>query len=442
MAIEVILPKVDMDQETGTIVEWRKQDGDQVKEGENILVIETDKAAFDVESPGTGFLQGISAQPGEVLSIGTIIAYILEPGEELPQTAPAPGVSAEAPLPAQPSTATGGGKVTPVARKMASDHGIDLSTVIGTGPQGKITKADIQSVVAKPGPVSPNGKLYATPAARRIARERGIALENVSGSGPDGRIQAADATGYSPSAAPAGVSMFGSRGEDEIIPLQGKRRTIAERLTASYQQIPHITFTSRIDMMKFNEARKGLNTFAERSGGGRVSATAMFVKLVAMALARHPWLNSSLVDENITLHKDVNIGVAVALKDGLIVPVVRNADQKGIGLIASEVNDLATRAREGQLTSPEVKNGTFTISNLGPFGIEEFYAIINPPQAAILALGAIRNEAIPMDDGQIISRPIMQMTLSADHRVIDGAVAAHFIADLKAILEDPILLTY
>jgi pyruvate dehydrogenase E2 component (dihydrolipoamide acetyltransferase) len=453
MPIDVIMPKVDMDQETGTVVEWVKGEGEQVTQGEIILVIETDKVAIEVESPGTGILAGISIQPGDTVPIATTIAYILQPDEALPGAAPeAPPPSSSTPQAAPPAAgqntvATTPVTATPVARNMAASAGLDLANVAGTGPGGKVTRSDIEAALAPSGaPAGYDGKVYATPAARRIAREIGVDLSAVSGSGPKGRIQADDVsaappTAVTPVSAPQPLAV--PPGQDvEIIPLQGMRRTIAERLTASYQNTPHITFTVRVEMSHFNSVRAELNERAEASGEARISATAILVKAVAMALTRHPMLNSALHGEEIHLHRDVNVGVAVALEQGLIVPVVHNAAQKGVAQIAAEVKDLAGRAREGRLLPADVGGGTFTISNLGPFGVEQFTAIINPPQSAILAVGATQLEAVPDEDGQISARPIMRMTLSADHRVVDGAVAAYFLADLKAVLETPSLLLW
>ncbi|KAA3647304.1 MAG: 2-oxo acid dehydrogenase subunit E2 [Chloroflexi bacterium] len=438
MATEVILPKVDMDQETGTIVEWVKKDGEEVTEGEIILVIETDKVAIDVEAPATGVLQGISAAPGEVLPIATVIAHILEPGEELPQgPMPPPPTPQETLAEVPPSTVP----ATPVARKMAAAHEIDLQQVNGSGQQGQVTKADVVAVVSSPPATAPDGKVYAAPAARRVASELGVDLNQVQGTGPGGRIQSVDVTAAAQSPQPMPIEVQSSS-EPEVIPLVGMRRTIAERLTASYQSIPHINFTARILMDAFIATRATLNEHAERAGEARISATALLVKLVSIALQRHPWVNSSFTDEAILLHRSINVGVAVALEEGLIVPVVHDADKKGIALIGTEVSDLATRARAGQLLPSEVGGGTFTISNLGPFGVEQFEAIINPPQAAILAVGMTQQEAVPLDNGEIVAKPVMHITLSADHRVIDGAVAANFMAELKSLLENPILLSY
>jgi pyruvate dehydrogenase E2 component (dihydrolipoamide acetyltransferase) len=228
----------------------------------------------------------------------------------------------------------------------------------------------------------------------------------------------------------------------KVVPLAGMRRTIAERMTASHQTAPHIAFTVRVDMSVFEEMRAQLNAKAEAAGQARASVTALLVKAVAWALKRHPWLNSTLQGDEIHLLPEINVGVAVALEEGLIVPVVREADRKGVAEIAAEVYDLTARAREGRLSPGDVADGTFTVSNLGPFGIEQFTAIINPPQAAILAVGATQREAMVDDGGQVVVRPVMRMTLSADHRVVDGAVAARFLADLREVLQAPALLLW
>ncbi len=440
MAVEMIMPKVDMDQETGTVVEWLKTEGQQVTEGEIILVIETDKIAIDVESPGTGILQGISAQPGDVIPIGTVIAYILEEGEELPEgavkTQAAQASSAPAAQHLEESSRV---QATPVAKKMAESHNIDLLTVPATGKGGKVTKKDVQAAIELEKPETSAGDLIASPAARRTARIKGVDLSLVRGTGPGGRIQASDVESFQPLiGTPTAVGVKSG----ESIPLIGMRRTIAERMTASYQTIPHVQFTVSVDMTKFIQVREDYNKLALERGDGKISVTALLVKLVAMTLSNHPMLNSSLVGDNIVLHQDINIGVAVALEKGLIVPVIKNAAKKGIRAIADETNDLVTRARSDQLSSTDVKGGTFTITNLGPFGIEQFNAIINSPEAAILAVGATQQEVRALPDKAIAIRPVMRFTLSADHRIIDGSVAARFVADLKETLENPILMNY
>ena len=440
MAVPVIMPKLEMTQETATVVEWLKQEGERVEEGEPLLMVETDKVTLEIESPASGVLAGVRVESQQVVPVTEVIAYILQPGEELDESA-SRRVSESA-------SQRVGESATPVAQRLAASTGVDLSTVEGTGPRGRVTKLDVELVLSRAAGAAlaapsvaaelPLGKVRATPAARRIAREREVELSAVTGSGPRGRVQAADVL----------ASVFTSlspeigRGEVTVVPLEGMRRTIAERMTASYQTIPHITFTVRVDMSAFEKARARLNARAEATGQPRVSATALIVKAVAWVLKRHPWLNSTLRSDEIHLLPEINVGVAVALEEGLIVPVVRQADRKGVAEIAAEVNDLAARAREGRLTPPDVAGGTFTVSNLGPFGIEQFTAIINPPQAAILAIGATRPEPVADEGGQIVARPVMRMTLSADHRIVDGAIVARFLADLREALEAPTLLLW
>ncbi len=435
MATPVKMPKVDMDQETGTVVEWLKQEGQPVEQGEVILTIETDKVSIGVEAPATGVLQNITARPGDVVPIATVIASILDPGEaapglDRPPEPPDRSTSSKAAPGAIPASSN----ATPVARKMAAASGLDLAALTGSGVRGKVTKLDVQSALSGEETVPyVSGKPYATPAARRTARESGVDLTTLSGSGPGGRIQADDVR----AAASAQPEV-----QAEIIPLQGIRRTIAERMTSSYQSAPHINLTVRVDLTRFDQARAELNEHAEAVKGAHISATAMIVKAVARALTQHPMLNSSLRGNEIHLRREINIGVAVAIEGGLIVPVVHNADHKGLALIAAELEDLRERARLGSLTLADVSDGTFTLSNLGPFGIEQFTAIINPPQAAILAVGAAQPEVVPGEAGAVAVHSVMRMTLSADHRVVDGAVAARFLSDLKGTLEKPVLLLW
>jgi len=462
VATPVIMPKLEMAQETATVIEWLKKEGEYVEKGEPLLVVETDKVTVEIESPASGILAGVRVGPGDVVPVTQVIAYILQPGEELPEEArvepappppppppapsaappppPPPPAPSAAPPPPPPPPHAAAPPATPVALRLAEAYGVDLRTVVGTGPGGQITRADVEAALARreerPSPPPPPDRVRATPAARRIARERGVDLKAVRGTGPRGRVQAADVLAFAaaPSAAPTPAP--------EVIPLAGMRRTIAERMTASYQTAPHITFTVRVDMGSLESARARLNEEAEATGGPRVSVTALLVKAVAWALRRHPWLNSTLQGEEIHLLPEINVGVAVALDEGLIVPVVRQADRKGIAEIAAEVNDLVARAREGRLTPADVAGGTFTVSNLGPFGVEQFTAIINPPQAAILAVGATQREPVVNEAGEVVVRPVMRMTLSADHRIVDGAQAARFLVDLKGALEAPILLLW
>jgi pyruvate dehydrogenase E2 component (dihydrolipoamide acetyltransferase) len=445
MAVPVIMPKFEMSQETATVVEWLKQEGDEVKKGEPLLTVETDKVTMDVEVPASGILKDIRVEPQQIVPVTEVIAYILEPGEELPEILPSfPPTSFDSAQDKRGEEVLErqGGRATPVAQRLAAAHSVDLGAVIGTGTGGRIIKADVEAAMVAPAERMPEGnpgKVRATPAARRVARERDMDLATIPGSGPRSRVQVGDVLAMALTPIPAPDL---GRGEPTVVSLQGIRRTIAERMTTSYQTAPHITLTVQVDIGAFEETRAQLNAKAEADGLPRVSVTVLLVKAVAWALRRHPWLNSTLRGDEIHLLPEINVGVAVALEAGLIVPVVCGADRKGVAEIAVEVQDLIARAREGCLMPVDVAEGTFTLSNLGPFGIELFTAIINPPQAAILAVGAARREAVVGPDDEVVVRPILWMTLSVDHRIVDGAVAARFLADLREVLKSPALLLW
>jgi pyruvate dehydrogenase E2 component (dihydrolipoamide acetyltransferase) len=431
MATKVIMPKLEMAQESATIIEWLKQEGDHIEKGEPLLVIETDKVTVELESPGSGLLSSVRGDPGEEIPVTRVIAYLLEPGEEPPEEVVEEEIERVPEAPPSPISPLPSVDVTPVAKRLATTHGVDLSTVVGTGPKGQITKEDVEAAMAAPVVVTPPGKVRATPAARRLAREKGVDLSAVKGTGPRGQVTAEDVAAYSPAPGIVGLTLL------ETVPLRGIRRTIAERMTQSYQTTPHIFVSLRVDMSVLEEERAHLNEEAGANEHPRISVTAILVKVTAEVLKDYPWLNSTLQGKEIVLISDLNIGVAVALDGGLIAPVVHHADGKSVAEIAAEVQDLATRARNNQLTPSDVARGTFTISNLGPFGIDQFTAIINPPNAAILAVGAIRPEVVVDEAGEIVVRPLAWMTLAADHRIVDGAVAAKFLTALKDALEDP-----
>jgi pyruvate dehydrogenase E2 component (dihydrolipoamide acetyltransferase) len=423
MAEKVMMPKLEMAQETGKLIEWLKEEGERVEKGDPLFVIETDKVTIEIESPASGVLSGVRAHPGDEVPISTIIAYLLEPGEELPEEASevVSGFDRQA-------------SASPNALRLAESLGLDLREVVGTGPEGQVTEADVQEFLEALGVENirlPPRKVRATSDAHRLAQERGIDLTSVKGSGPGGRIEVKDVEEAT------SVPIIPQLKVDRIIPLEGMRRTIANRMMASYQAVPHIAFTVRVDMGNVEEARERFELHAQAEGFPHLSITSIIVKATAMALERQPLINSTLKDEKIYVLSDINIGVAVALEEGLIAPVVHHADQKDLLEIATEVNDLVTRARKSQLTLQDVSGATFTISNLGPFGVEHFSAIINPPQTAVLAVGAIQSEVVPDDAGQLLVRPLMRMTLSADHRVVDGALAAHFLADIREAIEKP-----
>ena len=415
MATEIIMPKVDMVMDTGTFVEWVKQEGEEVQKGEPLFVILTDKANIEIESPANGILAGVRARPDDEIPVAEVIAYILEPGEALPDTAhPKPTVE------------------TAVIAKdpLASEAAIPKAT---------------PSVIGE----TLRGKVRATPTARRLASQLGVDLTNLSGRGPRGRIHKADvlaaAEQQPASAAQATVPVprvlfpTSDARQKEVIPLTGPRKVIAERMSYSASTVPHINLSLRVDMSESARLRDRVQESIQQKTGHTLSFTAIIARAVASVLPRHPYLNASLQEDKIIVWHDVHLGIATSLEDYLIVPVIREAQTKRLEDIVADLADLVERARAKHLTPAEMTGSTFTISNLGMFGIEQFTAIINPPEAGILAVGGIVESPVSAEDGMEL-RPMMNLTLSVDHRVVDGATAARFFADLKSTLENPSLL--
>lgn len=463
MPIPVILPKFGFTLESCEIIEWLRQPGDKVREGDPLAEVETDKVNMEVEATADGTVFALVYDEGDDVPVTEVICYLLAPGEEAPAdwTPPEKKLMGAAPseTPTQPATETPPASqdipVTPVAQRVAEDKGVDLRGVNGTGVRGKIMRQDVERAVATPQPIAPtpqpasNGKVAATPNARRIAAQHNVDLSQILGTGPNGRVQGFDVehaleagipepTQPIPRPQPQSIpSVPIAQGEPEIIPLKGMRKTIARRLQQSYQQAPHIFFDATVNMAEIIGLRKRLKA-AERP----VSVTALIVKACAWTLRQHPYMNATFDGENITLWNTANIGVAVALDNGLVVPVIQAADQLSLGQINAQVADLATRAREGGLMPDDMQGGTFSVSNLGMYGVNRFTAIINPPQVAIIAIGRTEHQFVPDADGNPVLRPMMNITVSADHRVVDGAQVAQFIRDLKMALDDPALLMY
>lgn len=431
MSTPVIMPKFEMAQETGTVLQWLKEEGESIEKGQAILEVETDKVTMEVEALASGVLVGVRAESGEVVPIGQPIAHIIGPGESW--TGKMEAVEEAPPASAGPL------RVTPVAERMAKAEGIGLAAVRGTGPGGQVTKSDVEAYLAKQRskPAPTDEKVRAVPAARRLAREMGVELRTISGTGPDGRIQSEDVRR---AAAEAPVPPSVSEGRPAIrreIPLTGMRRTIAERMTASAREAPQFTVSVDVDMSRALAIVEDLQSALEPAGGPRVTLTTFLVKACAWALLRHPAVNASIQAENIVEWAEVNVGVAVAVEEGLIVPVIHRADGLGMQAIADTLADLATRAREERLRPEDVQGGTFTLSNLGMFGVDRFTAIVNPPQAAILAVGRVTKRPWVMEDDRVEVRPMATLTLTADHRGVDGAVAGRFLTDLQVAIERP-----
>lgn len=444
MPIPFIMPKMDMDQEFVTITSWLKNEGDRIEKGESVIEIETDKIASEIEAPESGILAKILYHENEEAPVTKVVAYILKEGESLadlekefiPESKPVEEVKTQAEAPKTAHSAT------PLAEKVAANLNVDIEQVPASG--NKVTRKDVESFAeeAKRSPLS-RVQTAATPAARRLSEELGMSLDSLSGSGPRQRVQASDVLSAQKETGNLSKQGVQKQLAGSSVPFVGKRKRIAERLTASYQSTPHIFLTVEVDMSKAEESRHNLNDLAAKNGQANISMTAYLTKVVAWALNRHPYLNATLAADGIQLLEDINIGIATALDDGLIVPVVRSANYLSISQINEQVRFLSSQARNGSLTAEEVSNGTFTISNLGMFGIQSFTAIINPPQSAILAVGGlVRKPVVINEDDDLEVRPMMSMTLGADHRIVDGAVAAKFLADLVRALESPDLLLY
>ena len=437
---EVIMPKFGFTQEFSEIVEWRVKEGDSVEAGDILAEVTTDKISMEVESPEGGIVAGVRYKAGETVPVTEIIAYILKPGESIPAGKTA-GVNHLSKTVAEPMVESPVGdsrqvKLTPLAARMAADRGLNPLSLVGSGLGGRVTRRDVEQVnIQVPG----DGKIPATPAAKRAARETGISLERVRGTGPSGRIQEVDvrkASTFEPVSMPAvaETSALARPVGHRTIPFTGMRKAIAMNMALSAQTIPAIQLEVDMDMEKslaFWEQAK------LRAGDTKVSLTALIVKSVAWALARHPILNSQLSQDEIIILPEVNIGLAVAIESGLIVPVIHEADHKGILQLARELNDVTERAHQGKLRGSDLEGATFTISNLGMFGIDRFTAIINPPQVGILAVSAVKKQFKANESGEPVFHSMTNMRLSTDHRVVDGVAAARFLSDLRKGLESP-----
>lgn len=436
MPIPFIMPKMDMDQETVTIIEWLKDEGELVKKGEPVLMIETDKITSEVESPASGRLAGIKYGNNENAPVTKVIAYILGEDETeddllaVSQRSDSEVMKDQLQI-GHSLTNKNSKSATPVAARMAKAEKIDLSDVQANGE--KITKDDIKSHLEMLEKTTTRVENPATPAARKFAAEAQIDLDQISGSGPRGRVQLKDVKMFIEQASvEPGVST------GKTIQLSNIRKRIANRLTSSYRELPHIFLNVEVDMQISEQSLKRMNDFSKSSGEPRISMTAYLVRIVAWTLKRHPYINASFSDEGIKLWDEINIGIATSIDGGLIVPVIQNADRFTLNSLNERLRNLTELARSDQLALKDIKDGTFTISNLGMFGIQSFTAIINPPQAAILSVGAITRKPVVIDENDTVSvRPMMMLTLGADHRVIDGAVAAAFLTDLKNALETP-----
>ncbi|MEE8447584.1 MAG: pyruvate dehydrogenase complex dihydrolipoamide acetyltransferase [Gemmatimonadota bacterium] len=443
MATKVVMAQLSPTMEEGKLVEWKLAEGDPVSQGDIVAEIETDKANMDVEAMGSGVLRKILVQEGVTVPVGTLIGVIADPEEDI-EPILADAAAAEAPA-APPAAA-------PTAEPVAAPA-VEPAVAAPAGePAPGAPAADVPPVV----PAARDGRVKASPVARKMAAELGIALGTIPGSGPGGRIIKQDVEAAAAAGAPAaGAAVAGAaaatpgaggivrpaalgegRLRDERIEASQMRKAIARRLAESIGPVPHFFLTTEVDMERALDLRAELNAGLD---GFKIGVTDILLKTAAEALVRHPEVNASWEGDVIHHHGRVDLGIAVAVEGGLITPVLRDADRKGLRQITEEVADLIERARARKLMPEEYQGATFSISNLGMFDIEEFTAIINPPEAAILAIGKTRQKPV-VEDGEVQVRRRMRVTMSCDHRVVDGATGARFLATFKAMLENPLAL--
>jgi pyruvate dehydrogenase E2 component (dihydrolipoamide acetyltransferase) len=393
MAISVVMPALEMAQETGKLLAWRKNEGEQVAKGEPLLEIETDKAVVEVEAPGDGVLAGVTARVGDEIPVGQTIAWLVEPGEQPPAASETKSYSARA------------------------------------------TSAPARAAAAAAPAVSPTQNIapQISPKARRLAKELGIDFSAMRGTGPDGVITAEDIQAFADGMSPAPATAITSAAAEPLGPIA---RLMAERTTQSWTRVPHFFVARDVDATQLLQAKKNLEAGVEQKRGANLSITDLLVALVARVLAKHPRINATWKDGNIQLNKEVNISLAMAVKDGVVSAVIHNADTTRLADICAQRQELTQLARANRLRPADITGGTFTISNLGMFKVDAFTAIIPPSQSAILAVGGISDRVVAVE-GKPAVRPLMTITLSSDHRVIDGARAAEFLGELAGAITEP-----
>ena len=406
MAHSIVMPALEMAQETGKLVSWRIKEGEAIAKGAPLLDVETDKAVVEIESPADGILAGVKAHAGDVIPVGQTIAWIVNPGEKPPleeassasgrrmDSQPAPAAAASSAVAAPSAAPASSARISPKARRLAKEHGVDLSLVRGTGGEGEIQAEDILAFVA-------------------------------AGGSPTGAAAAAK-TGTAQSATADRATQ----------PLSQVARLMAERTTQSWTTAPHFFVSREIDASGLLAAREKIGPAIEKALGVKLSHTDLLIAAVAHALAKHPLVNASWAGNGVHLNPEINVGVAMAVDDGVVVASIPAANTKKLGEIAALRRDLTDRARSGKLRPADITGATFTISNLGMYQVDAFTAIIVAPQAAILAVGRIADRVVPVD-GKPGIRPMMTLTLSCDHRVLDGARGALFLNDLAAALVEP-----
>ncbi len=451
MPIELRMLQMDQTMTKGKIGKWLVNEGDTVTEGQPLLEIETDKVVHEQESPADGVVAQLCAEEGSNVPVNALLAVIAAPGEKVERVEVNTDTVSEQPktdksakpttvqqtpkktLPQTLSQTTDRFKVSPAAQQLADKLNIDLTHVKPSGPGGRILESDIHRYIETRGPSpSISTRLKASPLARRLAKEFGLDLTTIDGSGPEGRVVRDDVLQASKEIT---TSVYQP---EPIIELTGIRKIIADRMTMSLQTNASVTLHTEVDATRLSELRTLFNDELQKRDIS-LTYTDLIVKITAKALQEHPRLNATLIDEGIQIITDINIGVAVALEDGLVVPVIRNANQIGLANISEQVKTLAEKARNNQLTPGELQGGTFTLTNLGNFGVDTFTPIINPPECAILGVGRIVKKPAVHND-EITIRSMMTLSLTFDHRIVDGAPAAHFLQTVAQYINNPYLL--
>ncbi|MFQ6027268.1 MAG: 2-oxo acid dehydrogenase subunit E2 [Dehalococcoidia bacterium] len=451
MATTIVMPQMGYDMREGTVVRWYKREGDVVARGEVIADIETDKATVEFEAYTGGVLRRIVAAEGVLIPVGQALAVIADPDEVLPddlaEPAPGPGpAAASAPAVAAPSAAPvedsaparddGEVRASPLARRLARERNIDLAQVSGSGPGGRIVEQDVlnfQPEVRGAAAPTESGWVKASPLARRLAQEQGFDLALITGSGPDGRVIEQDVLSYQP----AQAMVPATPAEAERADLSRMRQTIARVTVDSKREAPHFYLTSEVDMTKAMSLRQDINEAVPAEC--RVSVNDLILKACALTLVRYPKFNAFFREDHLQMNPSINIGLAIALEAGLIVPGINDCQNKSLVELAAASKDLISRANSGTLRNDEYSGTTFSVSNLGMFDIDSFAAIIYPPHAAVLAVGTVKEQPVARN-GELAVAQVMKATLSTDHRVADGAEAAQFLVEVKRLLENPVTL--
>ena len=443
MATNVIMPALGIAQETGKLLQWLKAEGQPVTKGEVLMVVETDKATVEIDAPASGTLSHVTASVGDEVPVGQVIALILAAGEKAPertgateQRSQGAGEQTGTPSPslplsqaAVPPASAAPIAASPLARRIAEENHVDLSLVKPAGE--RIEKADVLAYIeAMQSEKATSGRIpLASPKARKAAADAGLNVATIQGSGPNGAVLYADVAAAKASAKQA---------EPAAQPIEAQKpshiwRIMAERTTQSWTSVPHFYLTREVNANRLMTWRER----AQKRATAKITYTDLLVRLVAAALREHPRINASWKEGTILNNPEINVGLAVAVEDGLVVPVIHRADELSIVELAQQRTELVTRAQSGRLKPDDISGGTFTISNLGMYGVDEFHAIVNPPQAAILAVGRIVDRVVPVEDHPAV-QPMMTMTLSCDHRAVDGARGAQFLQTLAEMIEEPL----